>query len=402
VDDGDRFEHALDRAIRGLQEPDRRLAHEIAAGVLRQRVLLDRRVDALLTADPRRLQPDLRNLLRIGAYQLLYLDRVPHYAVLSSTVELAKAVKGRRAAGLVNAVLRRLAAEPIGQQMEKRELDLATEHSHPSWLVDRWLARFGPERTGALLEHNNRRPPLTLQAARVTTDSLRDLLTVAGVDFHDAPFGKGLSVRSTRVEAIPGYENGAFIVQDAGQALLLETAAISRDATVWDCCAAPGGKAATLSHRVRIVFASDLRRDRVQVLRDTVTRAAGGVSLFLADATAPPLKPGCIDVVLVDAPCSGTGTIARHPDARWRLSPKLLEQLRDRQASILDAVALVVRETGSVVYLTCSLESEENDEQVESFLDRHPEYERAGDDVFLFPPDSGTDGGYAAHLRRVS
>jgi 16S rRNA (cytosine967-C5)-methyltransferase len=133
-----------------------------------------------------------------------------------------------------------------------------------------------------------------------------------------------------------------------------------------------------------------------------VTRAASDVSLFLADASVPPLQPGLIDVILIDAPCSATGTMARHPDARWRLSASHLERLVERQATILNGVASVVSRDGSLVYLTCSLEPEENERQVDRFLDRHPEYRRIQDDVFVFPPDWGTDGGYAAHMRRVA
>jgi len=402
VGEGDRFENALEVAVDGLQETDRRLAHEIAAGVLRQRTALDRQLDRLLTADPQRLRPELRDLLRIGAYQLIHLDRVPHYAALSTTVDVAKTVGGQRAAGLVNAVLRRLAAATEAGEMAEPTSELAASYSHPSWLVERWLDRLGHENTEALLEHNNTRAPLTLQAARVSIDELRQLMASADVPFSEAPLGRGLTVRTSQINTLPGYDQGAFIVQDAAQAWLLESVSIHEDAIVWDCCAAPGGKAAVLSHRVRHVFASDVRPDRLGVLRDTVTRAASDVSLFLADAGVPPLQPGLIDVILIDAPCSATGTMARHPDARWRLSASHLERLVERQATILNGVASVVSRAGSLVYLTCSLEPEENERQVDRFLDRHPEYRRIQDDVFVFPPDWGTDGGYAAHMRRVA
>jgi len=402
VGEGDRFENALELAVDGLQETDRRLAHEIAAGVLRQREALDHQINGLLTADPQRLKPELRDLLRIGAYQLIHLDRVPHYAALSATVEVAKMVEGQRAAGLVNAVLRRLAAAADAGEMAEPTSELAAKHSHPSWLVERWLDRFGPENTEALLEHNNRRAPLTLQAARATVDELWQLVASAGVAFREAPLGRGLTVETSQIGALPGYDRGAFIVQDAAQAWLLDSISIPEGAIVWDCCAAPGGKAAVLSHRVGHVLASDVRPDRMRVLRDTVTRAASDVSLFLADASVPPLQPGLIDVVMVDAPCSGTGTMARHPDARWRLSEGYVGRLVERQIAILNGAASVVPNGGSLVYLTCSLEREENEQQVDRFLDRHPEYRRVQDDVFIFPTVSGTDGGYAAHMRRVA
>ncbi len=402
VGEGTRFESALEVAVEGLQETDRRLAHEIAAGVLRQREALDRQLDRLLREDPQRLRPEVRDLLRIGAYQLIHLDRVPHYAVLSTTVELAKTVGGRRATGLVNAVLRRLATAVETGEMAEPASELAARYSHPSWLVERWLDRFGQENTEALLDHNNTRAPLTLQPARATVDELWQLVASAGVAFSEAPLGKGLTVQASQIRGLPGFDEGAFVVQDAAQAFLLEAVSIREDAVVWDCCAAPGGKAAILSHRVRHVFASDVRQDRLRVLCDTVTRAASDVSLFLADARTPPLRRDRMDVVLIDAPCSATGTMARHPDARWRLSERYVGRLAERQAAILDGAATAVSSTGSLVYLTCSLEPEENERQVDSFLNRHPEYRRLQEDVFVFPPDSGTDGGFAALMGRVA
>ncbi|UCF41513.1 MAG: RsmB/NOP family class I SAM-dependent RNA methyltransferase, partial [Gemmatimonadota bacterium] len=221
-----------------------------------------------------------------------------------------------------------------------------------------------------------------------------------GVAFEEAPFGAGLAVASSRVWQLPGYAEGAFLVQDPAQAHLLEFAAIPDGARVWDACGAPGGKAALLGLRCRVVT-GELRRDRLGRLRETVTRVAPGVSLVLADARRPPLADGGVEVALVDAPCTATGSIARHPDARWRLSAKRIARSAERQAAILDGSAPVVRPGGLMVYLTCSLEPEENEQQVDGFLARHREFERDGDDLFIFPPDEGTDGGYAARLRRT-
>jgi len=402
VREGVRFEHAFELAVAELSESDRRLVHEIAAGALRQRDTLDRQIDSFVTADPSRLEPDLRDLLRIGAYQLTHLDRVPAYAVLSTTVEVAKNISGRRAAGLVNAVLRRLAeAIEAGHTPDPAE-ELAARYSHPPWLVERWIGLFGIGRTEALLRHNNTRLPLTLQPAKVTMDALWQLMISANVPCAEGPLGMGLTVESPQVRTLPGYEAGAFIVQDAAHAWLLDSLAIPAGATVWDCCAAPGGKTSVVSRTAGHVSASDFRRDRLGILRDTVTRAAHGVSLFLADARRPPVRPRGVEVVLIDAPCSATGTIARHPDARWRLSADRIGRLVRREEEILEGAASAVSKHGLLVYMTCSLEAEENGHQVDRFLDRHPEFRREQDDLFVFPPDAGTDGGYAARLRRVA
>ena len=399
VRDDQPFDVALAAAVEGLDDDDRRLAHEISAGVLRWRDELDGRLEPLVSGDWDGTPPDLQDLLRIGAYQLLKLSRVPPYAAVAATVEVSKLVTGRKGAGLVNAVLRRLAQQDEGDA-DVAPPSLAKRYSHPGWLVDRWLARFGPERTEALLAHNNTRPKLVLRPARWSAQRLRNALTERDVAFEDAPFGAGLAVAPSRVWQLPGYGEGAFLVQDPAQARLLEFAAIPDGARVWDACGAPGGKAALLGLRGPVV-AGELRRERLGRLRETVTRVAPGVTLMLADARQPPLADGGTEVALVDAPCTATGTIARHPDARWRLSIKRIERSAERQAAILDGAAPVVGAGGLLVYLTCSLEPEENEAQVDGFLARHPQYERNGDDLFIFPPDAGTDGGYAARLRRT-
>lgn len=388
------FDTALEQALAGLAHRDRRLAHEIAAGVLRGRRALDRQLAPLVRAGWRRTAADVKDLLRIGAYQLLRLTRVPPYAAVQATVEVAKASHGREGAGLVNAVLRRLAT--------RRDAALVSQpegFSHPAWLVERWTARYGPARTEVLQRHNDTRPPLVLQPARWSPARLREALEAAGVACRPAPLGQGLAVEARQVRALPGYTEGGFIVQDPAPARLVRFAAIPPGVTVWDACAAPGGKAVTLARDCRVV-ASDRRPSRMARLAETVARAAPTVHLFVADARRPPIRPGTFAAVVVDAPCSATGTMARHPDARWRLTPTRLRRLVALQADILDGAAAAVRPGGLLVYLTCSLEPEENAEQVNRFLERHPAFGRAGDDVHLFPPDHGTDGGYGARLRR--
>lgn len=338
----------------------------------------------------------MKDILRIGAYQLTRLSRVPTYAAVQTAVELAKGAGARRSAGLVNAVLRRLSS----QQPSPAPTDtaLADQYSHPEWLVDRWVTRWGPARTEALLAHNNRPPPLTLQPVRWSRERLHDALVARGIRVEPAPGDDGIVVSGVEVKSLPGYGQGAFIVQDAAQARLLRYAEVKEGARVWDACAAPGGKTASLTSRCRL-FASDLKIRRLAILRDTLHRLAVSVPVFAADASQPPLRP-IFDVVLVDAPCSATGTMNRHPDARWQLSPRRIEQLAHLQARILDGASSAVRPGGLLVYLTCSLEPEENGCQVEAFLERHPEFAREGDDLYIFPPDAGTDGGYGARLRR--
>lgn len=391
---GRTFDSALDRLPADLPDPDRRLAHEVAAGVLRGRRRIDAALAPLVARGWERTGEAVRDVLRIGAYQLLELGRVPAYAAVDAAVELAKQTVGAKSAGFINAVLRRLAstAPPVPTGLGER-------YSHPDWLVERWLAAFGPERTEALLAHNNRRAALVLQPVGWPADRLRAALGAAEVLHEDAPWGTGIVVETGDVRRLPGYGEGAFVVQDAAQAHLLAQAAIADESRVWDACAAPGGKAARLAPRCR-VFASESRQSRIPKLRDTLRRVASAVTLAVADARQPPVRPERFDVVLVDTPCSATGTMARHPDARWRLDADRLARLVQLQREILDGVASAVRPGGRLVYLTCSLEPEENRDQVNVFLERHSEFAREADDEFVFPTDRATDGGYLARLRR--
>jgi len=402
VRSGEHFDSAHATAVAGLDDADRRLAHEIAAGVLRTRTRLDRQLRSLVSGSWENTAPDLQDLLRIGAYQLTRLDRVPEYAAVQATVEVAKKAAGRRAAGLVNAVLRRVAKgegapEPVSADDAK---GLAELHSHPQWLVDRWVSNFGLDRTRTLLEHNNRKPPFVIQPVGLSQEKLRLSLVERGITARPAPLGMGLAVEGARAQDIPGYDQGSFLVQDPAQARVVQFAEVAPGAVVWDACAAPGGKAAILSVVARVV-ATDLKRDRIPRLRETLDRVAPRVTVVVADAATPPLADQAVDVALVDAPCSATGTLARHPDGRWRLSEGGIKRTAALQWRLLNAASTVVKVGGILVYATCSLEPEENQEQVNRFLERHQNYQRECDDLFLFPPDTGTDGAFAARLRRL-
>lgn len=400
---GRTFDVARDRALAPLADADRRLAHEIAAGVLRQRAVLDAGLSSRVSGRWDTTPEDLRDILRIAAYQLSALDRVPAYAAVSDAVTLARHVRGAKSAAFVNAVLRNLTRDTTPPAAAEGQPDdaaaLAARYSHPEWLVVRWLQRFGPERTTALLAHDNARPAVVIQPARWSAEQLVAALAGAGVAVEPHPFG-GLVVHG-KVTQLPGFAEGAFVVQDPAQARLLQFAAVPEGATVWDACAAPGGKAAVLARTCR-VLATDRGRPRVTRLAETVQRAAPTVRVIRADARRAPFRAATFDAVLVDAPCSATGTLARHPDARWRLSPERIADVARLQAELLAAVADYVRPGGVLLYLTCSLEPEENAEQVGALLQARPDFSRTAADCNVFPPDAGTDGGYAARLRRAA
>ena len=410
---GKTFEAALDRSIGSLAEADRRLAHEMAAGVLRQRSMLDSRIAPLLPGGWASVNPDLQDILRLGAYQLSDLDRVPDHAAVNTSVNLAREAGGARAAAFVNAVLRRVArAEPASGTAPVDPAErLAVEHSHPVWLVQRWLRTFGPAGTESLLRWNNSRPALVLQAARKDLDWLEAQWRNSGISVEPAPYGAGLRTSVSRPADLPGFDEGAFMVQDPAQALLARFADVPANAFVYDACAAPGGKTITLGRTARTVIAGDASRARARRLAENLRRAGSGVEkVVVADARRPPLRQA--DVVLVDAPCLGTGTFARHPDARWRVTPESLISLTTLQRDILDQVATLVSPGGLLVYSTCSVEPEENQKQVDAFLTRHPKFSRehAADlppdllsregDLMILPQVHGMDGAFAARFRR--
>ncbi|MEX2155438.1 MAG: transcription antitermination factor NusB [Gemmatimonadales bacterium] len=397
---------ARDRHLAGLAERDRRLAYELSAGVLRRQNELDRALD-LDRADPR-----LHDILRLGAYQLRCLTRVPSHAAVSTTVDLARETVGEGSTGYVNFVLRKLGAGS-GEQ--------GAVETHPEWLVARWTARFGADETRELLAWNDRRPTLTLQPARWRLDRLRVTLNEHGISTTDAPYGSGLQLtpaprsRLPAPRSLPGFEEGGWLVQDPAHALICRFAEIPTGGRVYDACAAPGGKAVALEAAGVRVVAGDARYERLGRLTDTTRRAGVAIRCMAADLEAAPIRPASMDAVLVDAPCTATGTMRRHPDARWRLTLGVFARIATRQARLIAAAAPLVRPGGLLIYATCSLEPEENTAVVEEFLSRHSEFKRApppeGDavpvelltaagDFLSLPQRHGIDGAYAARLVR--
>lgn len=413
---GSPFQVARDRALPGLTPRDRRLAYALAAGVLRRQAVLDRRL-ALGVADPR-----LHDVLRLGAFQLGALARVPAYAAVATSVALAREVAGERAARYVNHALRRLAAAEPDPAPDRGE----GVRTHPRWLVERWRRQFGAQATGGLVSWNDARPSVVLQPARWDVATLRRAFQAAGIGVQEAPFGAGLVVvpggggwggSSSALPPIaqwPGYREGGFIVQDPAHALVCRYAALPPGTCVYDACAAPGGKAVMLEQAGARVVAGDPDRARIARLAATVRRAGVAIRIAAADLLSAPYAWGAFAAVVVDAPCSGTGTMGRHPDARWRLRPGTIARAATRQQALVAAAARLVGPRGLLVYATCSLEPEENRDLVNAFLAAHPEFARAPvpgavpaalvsaeGDFQSLPQRDGVDGAYAARLRRT-
>jgi 16S rRNA (cytosine967-C5)-methyltransferase len=409
-----------DRAFEGcagsLGEADRRLAQELAYGVLRLRGRLDHMLAPLVRGGLGRLDRDVIDILRLGAYQLLELDRVPSYAAVSDAVEQAKASAGRGAGSLTNAVLRRVSRENADScRFPERASDpvgyLATWGSHPRWLLERWLARATLEQVERLVAYNNARPAVHLSVIDRPEEAL-ERLRAAGIQADPVALAPA-SLRVDSSELVRALGLVRAIVQDPGAAAVLDYMALDPGSRVVDLCAAPGGKAALLAARGHEVFAFDVARPRLTRILETRSRLElSRLHVALADSTRPPLSGA--EVILLDAPCTGTGTLARHPDGRWRLKVGDLEALTGLQRRLLEAAADALAPGGLLVYATCSLEPEENEEQVEVFLSRHvdfgleapredrlsSEFLGADGELRILPQRHGMDGAYAARLRR--
>jgi 16S rRNA (cytosine967-C5)-methyltransferase len=334
-------------------------------------------------------------------------------------VELTKARHGIGASKLANAVLRRVDRErealDVAHPTDPVEA-LALHHSHPRWLVARWVGRWGAEETQRLLIANNTEPPTVLRPYGIVHEQLEASLESAGVRVDEVPLVRdSIQLReSVSLTELGAYRQGLFFVQDPASTLVTQYASIPGGCTAADLCAAPGGKTLELSRAASLIFAADRSAARMgRTLSNFRRMEARGIHALVADARHPAIRP--VDVVLLDVPCTGTGTFRRHPDARWRLKISDLAVMAALQRSILRAAAGVVKPGGLLIYATCSLEPEENDAQIESFLAENPEWRLeppaegavsasvldAGR-LRVLPQRHGVDGAFAARLRRTA
>ena len=417
---GELLDPAFDRRTARLDARDRRWVRELVYGMLRRRARIDAYLDQRVRGGSVRLDADLHDLLRLGAAQLLHMQSVPAYAAIAQTVELAKRRHGIGASKLANAVLRRLDRErdALSLPTPTDPVDgLAITESHPRWLIARWADRWGIDEAQRLLGANNREAPLVARPYHVVREQLEAMLESAGVHVDEAPLARDSIVLSSAVSSLTElgpFRQGLFHLQDPASTLVTQYACVPTGAVVADLCAAPGGKSVELSRGASRVFASDMSFGRVQrVIENAKRLEIDTLHVYVADARYPAIKP--VDLVLIDAPCTGTGTFRRHPDARWRLKISDLAVMAALQRSILVAAASVVKPGGLLVYSTCSLEPEENDEQIDRFLAEHPGWrldpppegtvpttvlDRGR--LRVLPQQHGTDGAFAARLRRTA
>ena len=407
----------------GPDERDQALLHELVKGTLRWRGRLDWTLDKLVHVGFAKLQPWIRNILRIGAYQILFLDRVPAHAAVDEAVKLANKYGHPGSAGLVNGVLRRLVDEkdqlapPGGDDPES----LAAWGSHPRWLVDRWLSRFGVGGTRALMLADNRpaRVGLRVNRLRGTREQLIERLKGEGVGSSPARWSPDLVWLEDHlpIGRLAALREGWCTAQDESEALVTLLLAPQPHERILDLCAAPGGKCTHIAERMGDegeVWAMELAEGRLPTLEATVARlGTHAVHVVQGDGRNYPF-PMPFDRVLVDAPCSGLGVLARRADARWRKGPDILAEMPDVQVALLAAGGRHARPGGVVVYSVCSFEPEETVDVIERFLDQNLGFvlesvagvipdELVDEQGFmlLLPQVHGCDGAFAARLRRT-
>jgi 16S rRNA (cytosine967-C5)-methyltransferase len=371
-----------------VKPSDAALATELAMGVLRWRRQLDFLLERALKKPVERLDLPVVLALQIGAYQLRFLEKIPPRAAVNESVELVKMARKTSAASLVNAVLRKIATQAKAPAKKLLPPDMAPAerlgilHSHPTWMVERWLSRLGESQTAALLEANNRAPRLSC----VLNDASR----------HDEVM-RGLERAGMRVEpgellkaafAVSGgspartdeFHRGLISIQDEASQAIPLLLAVRPGERVLDLCAAPGGKTSALvraAGKAGFVVATDRHAHRLRSITTQFKRLGlGDVHLVELDATQPLPFRSDFDRILVDAPCSGTGTLARHPEIRWRLRPEQLLRSREQQSRMLTMALAQLARSGRLVYSTCSIEPEENEGVVAEILENMPSIRR--------------------------
>jgi 16S rRNA (cytosine967-C5)-methyltransferase len=407
----DALENELGRS--NLSPPDRRLAQELAFGVVRWRATLDWLI-AQKTEGGRNQKLKLQILLRLGLYQIFWMDRIPNHAAVHETVDMAKRLGLGPQAGFVNAVLRGYLREEseTRQRLEAlKETDPSLAFSHPDWLYQRWLERWGSKRTADLMDWNNRPPETFARVNTLRPDSgtLQSRWKSEGVEFEPVSkdwYAEDLMFELTShppLNSLATFKEGLFYIQDPSTLLAVRSLNPQPGESVLDLCAAPGGKTTFIAQMMENrgeILAQDISPQRLAFLTENCAR----LGVTNVETARPPdiLVPDLtkqFDRVLVDAPCSNSGVMRRRVDLRWRIRPEEIERLRLAQLDLLARGASQVKPGGALVYSTCSLEPEENEQVCAQFLEQHRAF-KLEEERLLFPAVDRVDGAYVVRFRK--
>ena len=414
-----------------IKPADRALLYQLVYGVLRWQGKLDFILGEFSQRPLKKLSIDILFILRLGAFQLLFLSRIPASAAVNEAVKLAKSGPTPWAANYVNGVLRSLdrGKESLTFPSQDEPVSfLAVHHSHPPWLIALWLKTWGFEKTLALCRFNNQIPPHTLRVNTLKTDrnALAERLQSLAERIELTPFSPlGIRVEEPNQPLMQDelYRLGWFQIQDEASQLIAPIVDPQPGETVLDLCAGAGGKATHLAQRMKNqgkVLAVDLHPEKIKALRENAKRLGTTIiQEMIGDALNPSLFPKTIrsfDRILIDAPCSGWGVINRNPDLKWRLKPEDSLRMAGMQNKFLQNAAGWLKSGGVLVYVTCTLSRDENQGVIEKFIDRHPEFVVEDASPFLpesarvlvdndgfyqtWPPAHGMDGFFAARLRK--
>lgn len=390
-----------------LKPVDRALVHELVLGVLRWQLWLDKLIEQFTKRDVESLDLPVRLALRLGLYQLRFLTRIPAPAAVNESVNLVRSAKVSSASAFVNAMLRRAIREanydPASEVTNAIER-LAIETSHPAWLIERWTNALGLEEAEAFARANNRVPPTAFRIVGRDFEEILDRLREAHGILEPSTVAEGawrVSGASSIVRELA--LSGAIYLQDEASQLVAQTVALQPGERALDLCAAPGGKTTLIAQRAgasALIVASDLSKKRLEtVVRTSALHNLSQIKSLVLDAAQPlPFENSVFDRILLDAPCSGTGTLRRNPEIRWRISETDIHELAAQQQLFLNHAARVLKPGGQLVYSTCSTEPDENEKVVAAFLDSHTQFQPIKT-IRTWPHREGTDGFFIAGFR---
>ena len=404
-----------------LSAKDRALCHELTLGVLRKKLYLDRLIEKVTGKKIEKLDLAVVLALRLGLYQLFFLDKIPDYSAINESVNLVQRAKKSSAKGLVNAVLRRVLREKVELDFVDQVEEISVKNSHPRWLVEKWIRQFGLEETERLLQANNETPALAFRFAgsvsRKGAKEQREILAKLQIDYTESEFVKGcFTARRLNDKMFEAVEQGEIYFQD--EASQMVASLVETEGRILDVCSAPGSKTTHIANRkaqiTKLVAAGDFYEHRVKTLRENcLKQGVEFVQILRYDAeNSLPFADDSFDAVLVDAPCTGTGTIRHNPEIRYFLKENDFAELSEKQLRILKNASKVVKTGGSLIYSTCSLENEENERVIERFLAGNGKFEKLSPAVssrFLtaegyartFPQSDGMDGFFIAAFKKL-
>lgn len=406
-----------------LSGADKALLYEIVHGVIRWSGRIDWILNGFYRGQFSKTIPSIKNTLRVALYQILFLDRVPEYAAVNEAVEFIKKAQGQKAADLINAVLRNIIRSKDAIHYPDPEQDLvdflAVYYSHPTWMIKRWLSRFGRTSLEALLSANNTKPGMTLRLNSLKTneEEFSSLLDSVDVEYEKSKYLPGF-FRLKTVTNITDWEyfsKGYFTIQDESTGFSCRLSGVRPGDRVLDMCAAPGGKTAVLASLMNDcgeIVALDKYESRLKIMKRNLERM-GIRSAVALEADALEYQSDPFDVVLLDAPCSGLGTLSKKPDIKWKRDQFDIGKLNELQKALIEKAAGMVKPGGTLIYSTCTIEPEENFEIVKAFLAGHteftlrnaselinPEVVDENGCVQLYPHIHQTDGAFAARLEK--